>query len=103
MSTKEDRNRIMTQSRQVLIEKLESLKKDEPYWSPSIDAILKDIDNDNIGPEGDTADLKLTILKGMADKVPQDPRGSSSSLKVKSLQSALLDYRNAFSNYKNHP
>ena len=103
MSTDEERYGIMKRSLEVLIEKLDSLKKDEPYWSTRIDAIRKDIDNDNIGVEGDTVELKLRSLKKVADESPQNTRRMASSKKVKDIQDALVEYRNAFADYHHHP
>jgi hypothetical protein len=58
LSTDEEREGIMKRNIEVLIEKLDSFKKDEPYWSTQINAVRKDIDNGRIGPEGETAELK---------------------------------------------
>ena len=41
----------MKRSIEVLIEKLDSFKKDELYWSTQIDATRKDIDNGRIGTQ----------------------------------------------------
>lgn len=86
-----------------MIEKLKSLKEDESVWSTLIDAILKDIDDDKIGVEGETAELKLRSLKKLADEVPPNSRGTSSSKRVKEIHDTLVDYRNAFANYNYHP
>jgi hypothetical protein len=92
----------MKRSLEVLKEKLDSLKKDRPYWSTKIDEIHKDIDNNKIGVEGD-AEFKLKSLKKEADEAPPNTSGMAGSAKVKSILDALNDYRNAYATYHHHP
>ena len=101
MNTNEESYGIMKRSLEVLIEKLDSLKEDEPYWSTQIDAIRNQIIEGDIEPEG-PAVLELRTLETEADGAPQNSKGMSSSKKVKDIQVYLYDYRNAFANYHHH-